>query len=420
MWYVCSDIHIGTGASREDYLYSKLIPQLMPGDTLVLLGDVWDYWFSTFDIAVGDLAVGWHTLIQALRDLRTRSIEIIYVPGNHDSFVFYNEWSRQASAPQWLTDLYASRGNFAEVRRQTTDSASLAEVASIYHPMFIKAFGSTEILFTHGHWGELAWQLVGGDPDDPFNRIDGGWFFNSWAKVKAAAVAYAYEHPQLMRTLFLGVHRLSEQFKYFVPEIFNERGRGMGGPLSKQFVDPYVNTRRAEDIFFSLVSDARREAVSDLKGSIENERQFVTHLTSLINKRMSVLEKFEGDLKQILAIARGEQLKKKWSTENNPDSEWAHAIQRLTKVFMHRIETYRIDQEGAIKHRWGRSDIDLLDLALKRLKGVEESPYLIHGHFHVPRRGAFAIDDGCMLNITAAFQICTYVKITPSGQIIGP
>jgi len=106
MWHVCSDIHIGIAGSREDYLYKVLTPKLKAGDTLVLLGDIFDYWISSYDYGLEQLKRGWATLILRLRELREAGIETIFVPGNHDSFVFYNEWWIYGGCPPWLEALY--------------------------------------------------------------------------------------------------------------------------------------------------------------------------------------------------------------------------------------------------------------------------------------------------------------------------
>ena len=160
MWYVCSDIHSGTAASRANYLYLTVIPQLKTGDTLVLLGDIFDYWFSSFDLGLEQLSESWLDLLDKLEELRDKQINVIFVPGNHDSFVFYNEWNNTSDSPEWLEHLYTKGGHFGEVYAATTYRRHLSSVATIYYPAFLEPFGDKTIVFTHGHWTERIWPFI--------------------------------------------------------------------------------------------------------------------------------------------------------------------------------------------------------------------------------------------------------------------
>ncbi len=83
--YVFSDAHLGAGTA-DDYAYrltkiKALFEKVRAdGDRLIILGDLFDYWFE-YKTAIPR---GHIELIAELHDLRKRNIQIDYVCGNHD------------------------------------------------------------------------------------------------------------------------------------------------------------------------------------------------------------------------------------------------------------------------------------------------------------------------------------------------
>lgn len=410
MWHIGSDIHIGSGAEADKYFYAEFLSRARAGDTVVLLGDIVDYWFSSFDQGVRQLTLNWRILIEQLKRLADIGVHIIYIPGNHDSFVFFNEWSVKWGCPHWLQRLYERDGQFAEVYDLTTRNMPISEYATIHYPLLTHVFGKVKVIFTHGHWTEQVWPFLTDDPTDPFllSRNDG--FLKNWAPFKAAAIAFAYNHPGVFRRLFLSMNKVPEIIRYYGPDILKEGFlHGIGDLFGKERsdIDPYKDLRRAEDVYFSVVSDARRDYVREIAETADfDEEKF----TNILGNRISQFPGFFKDdfsPNELLGIFRGHGLIKKWSLEMNPDAEWAHASQRLERIFAQPIRTYSIKRT----HIEEETEAPLSDLL---------GHVLIHGHFHVPRRGAFVIDDGAMLKVTKSFTLTTFVTIDDDGTIRGP
>ena len=83
--YVFSDAHLGCGTEAEEKIKVERIGELFElvkhdGDRLVILGDLFDFWFE-YEHAIPKE----HTdVLVMLRELVTRGIPIDYVSGNHD------------------------------------------------------------------------------------------------------------------------------------------------------------------------------------------------------------------------------------------------------------------------------------------------------------------------------------------------
>ena len=428
MWYVCSDIHIGTAATKERYFYETLIPQIKNGDTLVLLGDIFDYWISSFHQGLDQLSSGWSRLNSQLKQLRTKGIDVIFVPGNHDSFVFYNEWSYTGNPPAWLDNLYRQGGPFAEVREVTTITHPLRDVATIHYPAFMRSFGDTNILFTHGHWAERTWPFITDDPSDPFiNERKSGFLKvkEMWASVKANTLAFSYNHPDLMRRLFLSARRLGQLVPYFGPRLLNERGKGLGMREEERELDPFVDVRRTEDIIFTVASDVYQERaefarMEDLMmEDPKAQRAYAQMLHGKLSDQLHELEKGTDAEIESRIRERGRNLIKKWTFENNPDREWVYALQRMMNILTRDIKVFSIEQRPAGTFQLAFDQSALVSALLSAIAG-RKLPVLIHGHFHLPRRGSTVIDEGCMLNIRPGFDITTYIRIDAEGHIYGP
>ncbi len=94
MIYFVSDVHLGlkrgNPAGREARFveWLKNLPHC-GGNTLCLLGDIWDFWYEYRDVVPKQGA----RVIAALIDLVDSGVEVCFVPGNHDiwCYSFFSE-----------------------------------------------------------------------------------------------------------------------------------------------------------------------------------------------------------------------------------------------------------------------------------------------------------------------------------------
>lgn len=89
-----SDVHLGLHrgdpAEREQRFVSWLRGlQLGKGDSLILLGDIWDFWYEYKYVVPKE---GFR-VVAALTNLCEAGVEVYFVPGNHDIWCFH--WFEQ-------------------------------------------------------------------------------------------------------------------------------------------------------------------------------------------------------------------------------------------------------------------------------------------------------------------------------------
>lgn len=103
--YVISDLHIGDGSSRDnlikggkaDLLCRFLDEVEKRNGILVILGDFFELWRYSMEA----ILTAWHTLID-----RIASMDLIYVPGNHDS-LFDKPFRKHQSLHRIFESLHA-------------------------------------------------------------------------------------------------------------------------------------------------------------------------------------------------------------------------------------------------------------------------------------------------------------------------
>ena len=83
--YIFSDVHLGSGPPEKEELKKKKIAQLFElvkkdGDRLVILGDLFDFWFEYKTVMPKDQ----FAVLYMLYELKERGIQIDYISGNHD------------------------------------------------------------------------------------------------------------------------------------------------------------------------------------------------------------------------------------------------------------------------------------------------------------------------------------------------
>lgn len=86
--YVASDFHLGSPNEKESKLREQRIIRWLDEikqdvDHLILLGDVFDFWFEYKDV----VPRGYYALLTKLKELRDHNISVYYFTGNHDMWV---------------------------------------------------------------------------------------------------------------------------------------------------------------------------------------------------------------------------------------------------------------------------------------------------------------------------------------------
>ena len=87
--YLASDIHLGIDAKhssgeREKRLVSWLDEISSDADLIVLVGDIFDYWFEYRRVIPRGFSRFW----SKIREIRDRDIPVIFFTGNHDMWMF--------------------------------------------------------------------------------------------------------------------------------------------------------------------------------------------------------------------------------------------------------------------------------------------------------------------------------------------
>jgi len=106
-WFV-SDIHIKKLNERNSHLLLRFLHSLLNQECthLFLVGDIFDFW-------VGDdtfFYEKFRPLVEALKDLKAKGIQIIYFEGNHDVHI-YDFWQKQLGLQVFHEDQYFQLGN---------------------------------------------------------------------------------------------------------------------------------------------------------------------------------------------------------------------------------------------------------------------------------------------------------------------
>lgn len=89
MIYFISDIHLGFYKREKDKILEnkllKFFDLIHKDETLVIIGDLFDYWFDYREV----IPSNFYRTVQKLFELREKQVKIIYLIGNHD-FGHYN------------------------------------------------------------------------------------------------------------------------------------------------------------------------------------------------------------------------------------------------------------------------------------------------------------------------------------------
>lgn len=106
-----SDVHLGYGArqddrQREDRLLSVLRNVAQTSSHIVIVGDLFDYWFDYGTVVPSRFV----RTLALLHDLSDAGIELIYLMGNHD-FGHYRYFEQELKIPVILGDVSATIGS---------------------------------------------------------------------------------------------------------------------------------------------------------------------------------------------------------------------------------------------------------------------------------------------------------------------
>lgn len=195
---ICSDVHLGTAASQDKNFYDRLT-RVSEGDTVVLLGDILDFWIFDGDDLAGDLVdriIGeWERLWDSLNQLSNKKgVTIRYVPGNHDAFVFLVE-AYQHPELEWCRAILQRSEVFQEISRATL-AKRMTHVASIHYPCFEMSLGNGRTLFTHGHYDNWFWRAIAGIPEDAMRDRP-----HLSTLLTTASIVYAHKHARGLRAI---------------------------------------------------------------------------------------------------------------------------------------------------------------------------------------------------------------------------
>lgn len=99
--YIVSDIHLHEHAPGASAKLAKFVDSLSSSDTLIIGGDLCDFWYSTRQRDGGiEQCVG----LTALRRFRDRGGKLILIAGNHDAYLedYYQRWLGVGFTPEPL------------------------------------------------------------------------------------------------------------------------------------------------------------------------------------------------------------------------------------------------------------------------------------------------------------------------------
>lgn len=192
MVFVISDVHLGIEGSKKDNFYQQLDNVQIKGQTIILLGDILDFWIYTkydnnqMDELVEKVIEEWNELWKKLSELKNRGINIHYVPGNHDAFMFFIEAEDKI---EFCKTVMAQLPQFEKIRSATN---RIKDVASIHYPYYQREIGEKKFLFTHGHYRRWLWKIMTGIYDEYITP-------EIFLHLTIASVAFAHKYARRLR-----------------------------------------------------------------------------------------------------------------------------------------------------------------------------------------------------------------------------
>jgi len=196
--FVCSDVHLGTnGAARREF--DEFLAACGNGDALILLGDILDCWIdgTTNEENLVEITAQWKRLYARLMSVKKEGVEIHYVPGNHDPFVFTLHSHGHVA---WSRDIREASEFIAKLDDAVMTRYPLTNVATIHYPLLQLIIDGKPWLFTHGHVHQKIWHLMGTANDLSGIQNEYSWLHAYWS---ALASAGAYKFREGLRQIYI-------------------------------------------------------------------------------------------------------------------------------------------------------------------------------------------------------------------------
>ena len=124
--FFASDVHLRLDRPHRSRRFAEFVRELNSSDTLLIAGDLCDFWFCTRQVQGGELCDG----LRALQDFRQQGGEIVVLVGNHD---------------RWMSPFY----------QEIFDATCVSEP-------FLVQVGARRVHVVHGHReaGRFAWKRL--------------------------------------------------------------------------------------------------------------------------------------------------------------------------------------------------------------------------------------------------------------------
>jgi predicted phosphodiesterase len=366
--FIVSDVHLGSLLAKTGEFQNFLsLPK--DGDVLILLGDILDFWISTDtdEEHVDTFVKYWCVLHDWLTELSKNGVKIFYVPGNHDSIVFYLECARleQPARPRWISELREWCGTYSRLLNET-NKCRLADVCEIYYPFLRQDINGIFFLFTHGHFTESYWKLMGQAFGTNVKEV-------FWPLLKGLANCLSHRYAREIRKTYLELYPDPDEI-----------------PLAKT----------TQDLGYCILAHELLESRGTVfhKDGPARQVEFgdVASLGQNLAKRLTDFKSVQTEE----CLKHGHEIMKDWQTE--------FPVENLMNDI-----GLMIDQAELQSYRLGGTPV----LETSPIKSFQGFNRLMYGHFHMPRYTPFVVDTGGMVE-QGKLKLATYVTIDSGGGFV--
>lgn len=359
--FVVSDVHLGTANGLTDDLQT-VFDACERGDRLVLLGDILDIWIDTNAEGHVNAIVSqeWRRLYVRLERLPDRGVKVVYVPGNHDSFVFpltaYGHLN-------WCAQVLARAPRLSNLLKRVADNP-LTDVCEIHNPFYKLQVGGHTILLTHGHMHELRWNFFGGNGFNADDRTSMLW-------LATLVFAMTNEYSSKLRRVYNVVGGAWKSFRKHTDIVVEVTNREL-----EQFVgnEGYPYTANTRGAFIAQVAKRFADVT-------------VEDLAAIANQYAAV-----------------------WQT---------HVDEVTPLAFVRQQTAAYIEANPSLSNLRLWQDDRQPRMSLEPLREFAEFDRFICGHFHAPRDEQNMFDCGGMFSGNA-LTIRSCLMITSDGAIYRP
>lgn len=145
--YFTSDVHLRLDHPDRGGRFARWVDRLEPGDSLVVAGDLCDFWFASRQHAAGPLACPG---LRALAEFRRRGGALTLLAGNHDASlgpVFETTLGARLAAEPLVVEAYGLRVHLVHGHRL---GARRAWKGVLESRAFARAFGRVPVPLARG------------------------------------------------------------------------------------------------------------------------------------------------------------------------------------------------------------------------------------------------------------------------------